>query len=219
MSSWAPSPAIDHEGWIPALRRSAELTDERYGHLFVFAIYLTVITAVPLALVGLGFADDSTTVVSLLVGLLVQVFSLSFAALATALLYFDLRTREESAAAQARVAGPELTEDHPPPTGHLQDQGAIPTKPGRKAGTSTLALPVEWSIGALKTHPTGAPPPGHRERSGEPGKKARIASSAAAGPRYRSPRPLRRSRIAGSRRQQGLLPPPNPVPRRSQTAG
>jgi hypothetical protein len=99
----AQSAAIDHEGWMPALRRSAELTDERYGHLFVFVIYLTVITIGPLYLVGLGFVDDSTTVVSLLVGLLVQVFSLSFGALATALLYFDLRTRSEPGSAQGSM--------------------------------------------------------------------------------------------------------------------
>jgi hypothetical protein len=117
----AQSAAIDHEGWIPALRRSAELTDERYGHVFVFVIYLTVITTAPLYLVGLGFEDDPTTVASLLVGLLVQVFSLSFGALATALLYFDLRTRSESAAAQARTRGPGFSEGDSPQTDHSLD--------------------------------------------------------------------------------------------------
>lgn len=101
----AQSAAIDHEGWIPALRRSAQLTDGHYGHVFVFVIYLTLITTVPIYLAGLGFEDDPTTVASLLVGLLVQVFSLSFGALATALLYFDLRTRSESMTAQARTTG------------------------------------------------------------------------------------------------------------------
>ncbi len=101
----AQSAAIDHEGWIPALRRSAELTDDRYGHVFVFAFYVGLITTVPIFLGGLGFEDDPTSVVSLLVGLVVQVFSLSFGALATALLYFDLRTRSEPAAAGAQATG------------------------------------------------------------------------------------------------------------------
>ncbi len=146
----AQSAAIDHEGWIPALRRSADLTDERYGHVFVFAIYLTLITAVPLYLVGLGFVDDSTTVVSLLVGLVVQVFSLSFGALATALLYFDLRTRNESVAARTRTAGPGLAGGDSPPADHSLDPRSYsdqtrpkgwyvdPRKPGRM---------VYWGVG------------------------------------------------------------------------
>lgn len=101
----AQSAAIDHEGWIPALRRSAELTDGRYGHVFVFVIYVGLITTVPMYLGSLGFEDDPTSAVSLLVGLVVQVFTLSFGALATALLYFDLRTRSESAEARARIGG------------------------------------------------------------------------------------------------------------------
>jgi hypothetical protein len=117
----AQSAAIDHEGWMPALRRSAQLTEGRYGHVFVFAIYLTVITTVPLSLVGFGFADDSTTVASFLVGLIVQVFALSFGALATALLYFDLRTRSEVTAEQARTAGPDLTGGDSPQTDHALD--------------------------------------------------------------------------------------------------
>lgn len=117
----AQSAAIDHEGWIPALRRSAQLTDGHYGHVFVFVIYVGVITAGPLYLVGLGFGDDTTTAASFFVGLLVQVFSLSFGALATALLYFDLRTRDESATARARVGGLGLPDGDLPPTDHSLD--------------------------------------------------------------------------------------------------
>lgn len=112
----AQSAAIDHEGWIPALRRSAELTDERYGHVFVFAIYVGLITMVPIYLGSLGFEDDPTTVVSFLLGLVIQIFSLSFGALATALLYFDLRTRSEPAAAVAGTSG-----DDSPPSDHSLD--------------------------------------------------------------------------------------------------
>lgn len=117
----AQSAAIDHEGWIPALRRSAQLTDGHYGHLFIFVIYITAITAAPLYLVGLGFGDDTTTAASFVVGLLVQVFSLSFGALATALLYFDLRARSESVAARARTVGSDLTDGDSPQTDHALD--------------------------------------------------------------------------------------------------
>lgn len=112
----AQSAAIDHDGWMPALSRSAQLTDGRYGHVFVFVIYLTVVTMVPTFLVGLGFEDDTTTAASFLVGLLVQVFALSFGALATALLYFDLRTRSELADARAPI-----TESDSPQTDHSLD--------------------------------------------------------------------------------------------------
>jgi hypothetical protein len=117
----AQSAAIDHEGWIPALRRSAELTDGRYGHVFVFAMYIGLITTVPIYLGSLGFEDDPTTAVSFVVGLVVQIFSLSFGALATSLLYFDLRVREESAATRARMAGPGLARDDAPPSDHSLD--------------------------------------------------------------------------------------------------
>jgi hypothetical protein len=155
----AQSAAIDHEGWIPALRRSAELTDERYGHVFVFAIYVGLITTVPIYLGSLGFEDDPTSAVSLLVGLIVQVFSLSFGALATALLYFDLRTRSESVAAGAGAAGPGLTEGDSPPTDHSLDPRSYsdqtrpkgwyvdPRKPGRMVywGASD---PPDWGATA-----------------------------------------------------------------------
>jgi hypothetical protein len=134
----AQSAAIDHEGWIPALRRSAELTDGRYGHVFVFVIYVGLITAVPIYLGSLGFEDDPTSAVSLLVGLVVQVFTWSFGALATALLYFDLRTRSESADARVRIGGgdspqtdhsmdPRIYSDQTRPKGWYVD----PNSPGR----------------------------------------------------------------------------------------
>lgn len=91
--------AIEGEGWLPALRRSAQLTDGHYGHLFVFVIYISLITTVPVLLAGLGFGNDHTTAISFLAGLLVLVFTHSFGALATALLYYDLRSRRETALA------------------------------------------------------------------------------------------------------------------------
>ncbi len=89
----AQTAAIEHEGWLPALRRSRALTRGNYEHIFVFFIALTLIVFVPTLVVGAGFGHHTTTVASYVVGVIVQVFTSSFAALTTALLYFDLVVR------------------------------------------------------------------------------------------------------------------------------
>lgn len=94
----AQAAAIDDDGWLTALRRGADLTEGRYGHVFVFGLYVGVIATVPLLLVGLAFDEGSTDAVSFVVAVLVTVASYSFSALATALLYFDLRARLEAVA-------------------------------------------------------------------------------------------------------------------------
>jgi len=96
----AQAAAIERDGWLPALRRSHELVRGHYGHVIVFALVVGVIVAVPLALLGLVF--DETTVVSFTVAVIVQVLCISFGALTTALLYFDLRTRRELALASGQ---------------------------------------------------------------------------------------------------------------------
>ncbi len=118
----AQSAAIEHEGWLPALRRSHQLTQGHYGHVFVFSIYVAVIGSAPVFLADLGFGDDSTTVVSFLVGLITQVIAWSFGALATALLYFDLRARREASLAQSPAGGvPVPVEDGSPQVEHSLD--------------------------------------------------------------------------------------------------
>jgi hypothetical protein len=89
----AQAAAIEHDGWVPALRRSRELTRGNYGHLIVFAIYVGLIVTVPTVLVGLAFGYDTTTVASFLVGIGLQTLTWSFGALAAGLFYFDLRAR------------------------------------------------------------------------------------------------------------------------------
>ena len=89
----AQDAAIEHQGWVPALQLSRELTAGNYGHIFGFAIYVGVITTLPTLLVGLAFGHQTTTVASFLVGVLLQIITWSFAALAAGLLYFDLRAR------------------------------------------------------------------------------------------------------------------------------
>jgi len=96
----AQAAAIEHEGWLPALRRSRQLTAGHYQHLIVFGIYVTLITSGPMLLVGLAFGHETTTVASFLVGVALQVVTWSVSALAAALMYFDLRVRFASIAAQ-----------------------------------------------------------------------------------------------------------------------
>ena len=96
----AQAAAIEHEGWLPALRRSRQLTASHYRHLIVFAIYLTLITTVPTLLVGFAFGHETTTVASFLVGVALEVVTWSLSALAAALMYFDLRARWASGTAQ-----------------------------------------------------------------------------------------------------------------------
>lgn len=89
----AQAAAIEQEGWLPALRRSRQLTAGHYRHLIVFVIYVTSITLVPTLLVGFAFGHETTTFASFLVGVALQVVTWSVSALAAALMYFDLRTR------------------------------------------------------------------------------------------------------------------------------
>lgn len=110
----AQAAAIEHEGWLPALRRSRELTAGHYRHIMVFAIYVTLITIVPTLLVGFAFGHHSTTVASFLVGVLLQIVTWSFGALATALLYFDLRARHEVSLAQTLAKDPLPTRSDSP---------------------------------------------------------------------------------------------------------
>jgi hypothetical protein len=117
----AQAAAIEHEGWLPALRRSRQLTEGHYGHIFVFAIYVGLIVSVPTFLIGLAFGHHSTNVASFLVGLLVQVLTWSFGALATALLYFDLRARLDYAETQRASGEPPLAAADPPQVSHSWD--------------------------------------------------------------------------------------------------
>ena len=97
----AQAAAIEHEGWLAALRSSHRFTEDHYGHIFVFAICVGLITFMPTFLLALAFGHQTTTVASFMVGLLVRVLTASFGALASALLYYDLRSRHEARVALA----------------------------------------------------------------------------------------------------------------------
>ena len=117
----AQAAAIEHEGWLTALRRSRQLTDGNYGHVFVFAFYVSLITTVPTLLVGFAFGHRTTTVASFLVGVLLQIVTWSFGALATALLYFDLRARLALAATREPVRDMSRPGGAPPTVSHSWD--------------------------------------------------------------------------------------------------
>lgn len=91
----AQTAAIEHEGWLPALRRSADLTDGHYMHVFVFIVVTTVIAAVPAVLAGILIGFESTSAGAIVVAVVLSVITASFVALAYALLYYDLLARWE----------------------------------------------------------------------------------------------------------------------------
>jgi hypothetical protein len=97
----AQAAAIEHEGWLPALSRSGQLTEENYRHVAAFLVMVWVIAAAPSIVGGLAFGHHDTNVASFLTGLAVRIIAASFAALAGALLYYDLLARWDSAAEPA----------------------------------------------------------------------------------------------------------------------
>jgi hypothetical protein len=91
----AQAAAIEREGWMPALRRSGNLADGHYIHIAIFLVMVEVITTAPFFIGGLAFGDHDTGAASFLAALALRVLIASFAALAGALLYYDLVAREE----------------------------------------------------------------------------------------------------------------------------
>jgi hypothetical protein len=97
----AQTAAIDHEGWLPALRRSRQLTAGSYGHVFGLMV-VTVVGGIAIgtgcrpALVGLGAGPigHGTGVGWVLAGIAAHTLVASFTALTLAILYFDLRAGE-----------------------------------------------------------------------------------------------------------------------------
>jgi len=89
--------AIERDGWLPAMRRSRRLTGDIYGHLFAFALLVWFITAVPMAVARAAATGHDTLAAAFIGGMLLHAFALAFAALATALLYYDLTSRFASA--------------------------------------------------------------------------------------------------------------------------
>jgi hypothetical protein len=105
----AQAAAIEHEGWLPALRSSARLTEGHYGHvagvIFIVGVPLGALSVAA----NLAAPGDSAGAASVAVGIALHTIFASVGALTTAVLYFDLRARPATLRAAER--------EHP----HLRD--------------------------------------------------------------------------------------------------
>jgi len=100
MARWAvvaQTAALEDINWIAALRRSAELTAGCYLHVLGLLISVAVINVV-IAQVGTALASSGAggSVVAVILGIVFEMITLSFSALSSAMLYFDLRARKRA---------------------------------------------------------------------------------------------------------------------------
>jgi hypothetical protein len=90
----AQSAAVEHDGWLPALRRSRMLTADHYGHIFGLSVVAGAVTVgLRLGVATISFGGTSGAA-SVTLGLVVDTILASFSALTFAVLYFDLCARE-----------------------------------------------------------------------------------------------------------------------------
>lgn len=141
--------AIEREGWTRALGRSWSLTEGNAVHVIVFFVCVGLISGAPSFLISRAFVDQPTDFASFAAGTIVQTLVLSFTALATALLYYDLRTRREPVAAEPPGATPSPTShsldprrysDENRPSGWYVD----PDSPHRMRYWNPAADPPGW---------------------------------------------------------------------------
>ena len=107
----AQTAALDGGGWKDALRRSTDLTSDYRWHSFGLVVVASLIPFAPVLGLGVIFGHTDTTVASFLVGTALQILFRSFAALTSALLYFDLKARPRG---RAPGNGAPLADPHGP---------------------------------------------------------------------------------------------------------
>lgn len=101
----AQAAAIEREGWTAALGRSHELVRGNYRHVIAYGFLVFLVVLIPIA-VGIGVVETGISKpASVALGIALDIVAWSFGALATALLYFDLRTRRELAPAAGQGTG------------------------------------------------------------------------------------------------------------------
>jgi hypothetical protein len=119
--------AVEHEGWIPSLGRSSELTRGHYWHI----LGLVVITAVVSGGVNIGAAalplGSASGAASVAVGIAAHTITASFSALTLAILYFDLRARATGRPPARSTPEYQHVRDLDP--GDLDPQGPDPRDP------------------------------------------------------------------------------------------
>jgi hypothetical protein len=161
----AQTAAIEHEGWLPALRRSRELSKQRYRHIFVFFVYVGLITTAPGLLISVALGHGVLGARPFLVDLVLHVLTASFAALATALLFYDLVARWELEATPEGDGAP--------------GPGSGPTALTERAGESTDEIrPRGWYIdpddpSRMRFWDAAGDPPGWKGTTRTPGKLRR----------------------------------------------
>jgi hypothetical protein len=90
----AQAAAIEHEGWLEALRRSRQLTAGNYLHILLVLLLIGVSVGWTGSLAALALRHDHSAA-AFVVSVLINTVTAGFSALATALLYFDLVSRRE----------------------------------------------------------------------------------------------------------------------------
>jgi hypothetical protein len=99
----AQAAAVEREGWLPALKRSGELTRGNYwrilGLLLITGLLSGGVTLAASA-VPLGSTSGAASVA---LGIIARTLTASFTALMLALLYFDLRARKAAAPPDRRT--------------------------------------------------------------------------------------------------------------------
>jgi hypothetical protein len=104
----AQTASLGAETWPDALTQSNRLTGGRYKHVFALLFPVFVITELPYGALLLIFGLKSEALAPFLLRAAIDIPVLSFTALATALLYFDLTAR-------LRIEGPGKPAALPPP--------------------------------------------------------------------------------------------------------
>jgi Protein of unknown function (DUF2510) len=87
--------AIEHEGWLEALRGSRQLTAGNYLHIFLVLLLIGVTVGWTGSIAAFALRHDHSAA-AFLVSLVINTVTAGFSALATALLYFDLVARRRS---------------------------------------------------------------------------------------------------------------------------
>jgi hypothetical protein len=89
----AQAAAIERTDWLGALRRSGELTRGAYLHVLGVVISVAIVNAI-IEGVFAAIAGSGAGAAQVLIGIVIETITLSFAALTSAVLFYDLAARK-----------------------------------------------------------------------------------------------------------------------------
>ncbi len=104
----AQTAALEGGGWRNALRRSVKFARGNYPHIFGLQLLVGILTTLVWTPLFVHFKHDATTAPTFVLGAVLRTLISSFGALATVVLYFDLKARLDDA------GGGEPVQDAPP---------------------------------------------------------------------------------------------------------